>query len=167
MRAFILMKIGLMSDTHGDVERTIRAARLLRVHHVGAVIHCGDIGSQRVLVELAGIFEPPHIPVYAVLGNMDHDEYIGAGVELCDRLADLELGGKSIAVIHGDDYARLRQAIVGQQFDYIFTGHSHAREDHREGRTRIINPGAVTRASHPGVAVLDTSTDTLTWYNLP
>lgn len=155
------MKIGLLSDTHGDAARTIRAASLLKSHGVEAVIHCGDIGSQRVLTELAGAFEPPKIPVYAVDGNVDCEDYTGAGIELCGEFADLTLGGKRIAIAHGHDALRLHQAIASGNFDYVFTGHTHAREDRHEGRTRIINPGAVHRAAIPGVAVLDTETGAL------
>ena len=130
------------------------------------MIHCGDIGSQQVLIALVEIFEPPKIPVHAVLGNVDLDDYIGAGVELCGRFAELEFAGKKIAVVHGDDFSRLQQAVAAQRFDYVFTGHTHAREDRREGRTRIINPGAVHRAARPGVAVLDLATGSLEWLDL-
>lgn len=155
------MKIGLISDTHGDIARTKRAAALLKSHAVEAVIHCGDIGSQRVLIELAEAFEPPRIPVYAVNGNVDYDDYVGAGIELCGGFGDINLGGKRIAVAHGHDGARLHQLIASQRYDYVFTGHTHVRDDRREGRTRIINPGAVYRAPVPGVAVIDTETGVL------
>lgn len=161
------MKIGILSDTHGNVLRTIRAARLLRDHGIAAVLHCGDIGSQRVLIELAEAFPPESkIPVHAVLGNVDGDDLIGAGVHLHGRLADLELDGKRIVIIHGDDASRLRQTLAAQRHDYIFTGHTHQRADHREGRTRLINPGAVHRAATPGCAVLNTATGSLEYLDL-
>ncbi len=155
------MKIGLISDTHGDAGRTARAAKLLKSHGVEAVIHCGDIGSQRVLIELVEVFEPPKIPVYAVNGNVDYDDYVGAGVELLGDFGDIKLGGKRIAIAHGHDGARLYQLIASQRYDFVFTGHTHIRDDRREGRTRIINPGAVYRAAIPGVAVIDTETGAL------
>lgn len=160
------MKIGLISDTHGNLERTDRAVALLKAHGVGAVIHCGDIGSQAVLLAMVEAFDPPRIPAYAVLGNCDYDSFVGAGVEICDRFADLELDGKAIAVIHGDDASRFHQAIASQRFDFVFTGHTHVREDRFVGRTRVINPGAVHRAAQPGVAVLDTRSGELAWLDL-
>ena len=161
------MKIGILSDTHGDVARTIRAAKLLRDAHVEAVIHCGDIGSQRIIAELIEAFAPESkIPVHAVLGNVDGDELVGAGVDLRGRFADLQLGGKKIAVIHGDDGPLLRRTLFSQKYDYIFTGHTHVREDRRDGRTRLINPGAIYRAPVPGCAVLDTETGALTYLDL-
>jgi uncharacterized protein len=166
LEPFYSMKIGLMSDTHGNVARTTRAAEMLRARRVEAVIHCGDIGSQGVLVALVEILEPPKIAVHAVLGNVDFDDYVGAGVELRGRFADLQLAGRRVAILHGDDFSRLRQAVASQRFDYIFTGHTHSSEDRREGRTRIINPGALHRAARPGVAVLDISDDSLAWIDL-
>ena len=47
------MKIGIMSDSHGDLRRTRRGAELLRDRSVTHVFHCGDIGSQEVLFALA------------------------------------------------------------------------------------------------------------------
>lgn len=156
------MKLGILSDTHGQVRRTRAAAEQLKARGVEAVIHCGDIGSQAVLLELVEAFAPPAIPVHAVYGNVDYDDYVGAGIELHGRFADLELGGRRIAIVHGDDGGRLYVACTSGRYDYVFTGHTHAREDRRQGRTRIINPGALQRTPQPGVAVLDLETDALT-----
>ena len=40
-------------------------------------------------------------------------------------------------------------------------GHTHRQADRREGRTRIINPGALHRAATKTVAILDTVEDEL------
>lgn len=160
------MKIGLLSDTHGDVARTVRAAGIMKDRGVQAVVHCGDICAQGVVTALAQAFDPPRTPVFAVLGNCDYGEYVGLGVELCDRFADINLDGRRIAVVHGDDAARFHRAIASQCFDFVFTGHTHCREDRHEGRTRIINPGAVHRATTPGFAVLDLAADALEFVDL-
>ena len=160
------MKLGILSDTHGQVRRTRAAAEQLKARSVEAVIHCGDIGAQSVLLELVEVFAPPAIPVHAVYGNVDYDDYVGAGIELHGRFADVELGGRRIAIVHGDDGARLHIASTSGRFDYVFTGHTHAREDRREGRTRIINPGALQRTPRPSAAVLDLDTDTLEWLDI-
>ena len=160
------MKIGILSDTHGNTARTKRAAETLRDQGVAAVFHCGDIGSQAVLIALAEAFCEAGIPVHAVVGNVDFEDYLPAGINLHGRFAEIELAGKKIAVVHGDDFSRLQQAVRGQKFDYLFTGHTHAREDRRDGRTRIINPGAIQRAARPGFAVLDLASDVLAWSDL-
>ena len=161
------MKIGILSDTHGNVARTLAAIRLLLQEKVEAVCHCGDVGSEQVLQTLASVCEPYHIPVYAVLGNVDHYEpgvtsfQPTGGVTLCGRRATLDLGGHKIAVVHGDDPRLLFEVVRSQQHDYCLTGHTHLADDFKEGRTRVINPGAVHRATTPSVAVLDLEHDQL------
>ena len=65
------MKIGILSDTHGDVRRTEAGLDLLLQHPIEALCHCGDIGSESVLTALSAACLPRKIPVYAVLGNVD------------------------------------------------------------------------------------------------
>lgn len=160
------MKIGILSDTHGDVERTRSAVQTLLSQSVTQLIHCGDIGSERVLFELVEHCTPAAIPVHAVLGNVDlYDDAVRnfppeSGVEV-KRKHELKLGGSSILVIHGDDYVALEDAIDSGAFDLIFTGHTHVAADRRVGNSRIINPGAVTHAETPGFATLDLSSGLL------
>ena len=71
-------------------------------------------------------------------------------------MADLELGGKRVAVIHGDDYKLKQRLLSEQRHDYLFQGHTHLRADETVGRTRVINPGALHRAKEKTVATLDT-----------
>lgn len=164
------MIIGIMSDTHGDVKRTVKAIAALKVFHPGHIIHCGDIGSGAVLTELAAGFGDPEIPVTCVLGNVDNynDDLISVWphVMISGRFASLQLDGKKIAVVHGDDTRRLYAAAQEGTNDYVFTGHTHERSDDRKGHTRIINPGALHRAREPGCAVLDLTTDSLTYLSV-
>jgi putative phosphoesterase len=165
------MHLALLSDTHGNVARTVRAIAALKAHRPGHVIHCGDIGSAAVLTELAAGFADPETPVTCVLGNVDTyaDDLFSpvAYLDIAGRLATLTLAGKSIAVIHGDDTRRLDGLIANQTFDYIFTGHTHAAADDQRGRTRIINPGALHRAHQPSCAILDLATNRLTFLPIP
>jgi hypothetical protein len=159
------MKIGILSDTHGDVERTTQAAKLLKHHGAAVVVHCGDIGSEGVLTELSSQLGLAGIPVHAVLGNVDTldlAQFPSAGVNVQARLAEIESDGKRIAVIHGDDIMRLKDAVVSGRYNYVLTGHTHVRSDTRIGTTRVINPGALHNAHPPTVAVLDVETGELT-----
>ncbi len=161
------MKIGILSDTHGDVKRTETAVEKLLGQGVSVLCHCGDVGSESVLITLATACLPKGIPVHAVLGNVDHWEVgvrdfpTGAGVRVHGRRALLELEGRKLIVVHGDDPHLLFEAVRSQLYDYCLTGHTHVAEDFTEGRTRVINPGAVYRAQTPSVAVLDLASDVL------
>jgi len=156
------MKIGILSDTHGQREIAIRAADFLRDKGAEFLVHCGDICGFDVLDALAGG------PAAFVFGNndFDHDElrrYARAiDVTCLGSFGMLELAGKRIAVTHGDDHplvARLTRA--DPPYDYLFTGHTHVRHDQRIGTTRWINPGALYRAARKSVALLDLDNDEL------
>jgi putative phosphoesterase len=158
------MRIGILSDTHGHVTKTLQAIRLLLAAKVGLVLHAGDIGSESVLHELMAHFGAEGIPVYAVLGNVDlySDTLRTAdgvmGVTVRRFIPDLEVDGVHLAVAHGDDARTLAELLDNPDLDYVITGHTHVAEDRAEHRPRLLNPGAVYRATVPSCAVLDTAT---------
>lgn len=166
------MLLGIISDTHGHVERTRRAAERLAEASVEEVVHCGDIGSEAVLAELATTFSPLEIPVTAVLGNVDvygTDLTLfpsSTGIRVAGRIAKLEWENLRAVVLHGDDFRALGNAVDSEEYDYVFTGHTHVAADERRGRTRIVNPGAVYRATEPSVATLDLGSGSLTVLSL-
>lgn len=164
------MIIGLLSDTHSNLKRTARAVAALKSLRVEQVIHCGDIGSSLVLTELAAGFSDPDIPVTCVLGNVDgwdDDLYSPVNhVQIAGRFAAMELAGRKIAVLHGDDAGRLNACTRSGEYDYIFTGHTHVRADEHYGKTRVINPGAIHRSPEPGCAVLDLKTGRLRFLDI-
>ncbi len=161
------MKIGILSDTHGNLTATSAAARAIRKAGVSAVFHCGDIGGMDVLAELAGVFEPLGIPVHAVFGNVDlySSDWkffpSNVGVQLHGRFGDITIGGKRIALLHSDDERLYRQTMASGGYDLVLTGHTHAIHDHKAGTTRCINPGTAGRGSPNTCAVLDLNTGRL------
>lgn len=150
------MRIGVVSDTHGHVQNALAAARMLEALDVGAVLHCGDIGSPQV---------PPAFkkwPTHYVLGNVDHyedDVYAAAvgsaGGNFHGRFADLKLGGRRIALLHSDDAKRFRQVTTSEEYDLVCYGHTHEAEQHLSGRTLVLNPGALYRANPHQIAIVD------------
>ena len=69
-----IVRLGIISDTHGHVELTRPAVRMFESLDVDAVLHCGDIGSLAV-VELFAAW-----PTHFVFGNCDDelDEFAAA-----------------------------------------------------------------------------------------
>ena len=155
------MLIGILSDTHDRVDAMAAGVALLRKAGAEFFVHCGDVGSERVLDHLAGL------PGAFVFGNTDWDRAALAryaesiGVACHGTFADLDLGGKKVAVTHGDDFRIKQRVLAGKRHDYLLQGHTHVLRDERVGPTRVINPGALHRAREKTVAVLDTATDTL------
>jgi len=166
------MKLGILSESHGSVFRTKAGMRQLLSHPVETVIHCGDIGSESVVIELQSWLEAKKIPFYAVLGNVDYpdDAFLHLSkpgeFEILGRFGDVKIANKRIAIVHGDDTTKLSFAITSGDYDYVFTGHTHQKDDRRYENTRVINPGAVYRSSEPTVAILDLANDALEFLSI-
>jgi uncharacterized protein len=147
------MKIGVLSDTHGEVWAVQQAVELLQSLDVNLAIHCGDIGTEIVPL-LNGM------QVHFVHGNMDDPERLrqvitDPGHIVHDQLGELEIEGRRVAFLHGDDVKLLRHTIHSGHWDLVCHGHTHAFSSGVEGRTLVLNPGALARTGHPSLAVVD------------
>ena len=151
------MKLGIVSDTHGHVENTRRAVRLLESLRVDRVLHCGDVGSNEV-VELFAPWQTDF-----VVGNCDHHPdrlaaaIAEAGQTCHGRFGELHLDGKRIALLHADDRAKFLEVTENDEWDVVCYGHTHVAAIDRRGRTLIVNPGALYRANPHSLAVVDLS----------
>lgn len=160
------VKLGILSDSHGHVDRVRAAVRLLEDHGATALIHCGDVGGLEALDELAGK------EAWFVWGNTDfpsptwrhHVEAID--LPWPDGHQELSFAGKRIGVFHGHE-AAFHHALDAGQYDYILHGHTHRADDYRIRKTRVINPGALHRARTHTVALLEPHTDDLRFLTLP
>lgn len=154
------MKLGILSDSHGRVEMVRRALAELDAAGTQVFVHCGDVGGLDVLDELAGR------RAWFVWGNTDEPRpfwrphVAELGLPWPDGPVELALAGRSIGVYHGHERA-FREALRDARFDYLLHGHTHQRDDYREGPMRVINPGALHRVALPTVAVLDLERDDL------
>jgi putative phosphoesterase len=166
------VKIGIISDTHGQVDLAVSAAREFIFRGIEAVFHCGDVGSETVLMEMASLLKEIDIPIYVVLGNTDSHTDLkffpdNIGVNLLGRFGELDLAGRKIAILHSDDEQRLFETVESQNYDYVLFGHTHVRHDEKQARTRMINPGAAGRGMYPSCAVLDLIEDAVTFFGIP
>lgn len=149
------MKIGVVSDTHGHRANTLQAIWMLSGRGIEAVLHCGDI----VGADLIPLFA--EWPTHFVFGNCDDDPAglrftIQEAGQFChERFGDIELGGRRIALLHGDDGRRLYGAVAGGDYDLVCSGHTHIPKQHRVGKTLVLNPGALYRANPHTIAVVD------------
>ena len=170
------MRVGVVSDTHDRAASVVAALAALRERGVRLVLHCGDIESVET-VRLFGDF-----PTHFVLGNWDGDWISGVNCGRAPRAPDgrkrdatrlrraieavggtlhepwgeLELEGRQVAWVHGNDRALLRELEQSGCYDYLFYGHTHAAERHPAGRTLVVNPGAMFKVHPVRFALLDT-----------
>ena len=151
--------VGILSDSHGQVERTRQAIALLQQAGASAFIHCGDVEEDAVLDTLAGLKS------HVVLGNCDragplarYAERIGLDVQ--HPSGRITVDGKRIAFTHGDR-PELLQAAILERVDFLCHGHTHLRCDEMVQGVRVINPGALHRAHPFTVALLTPATGAL------
>jgi putative phosphoesterase len=149
------MKIAILSDTHNQHDRVRRALDEARRRGVRMVLHCGDIEEPEVIDLFDGL------DAHFVFGNCDWDKAALAeriqegGLTLHEGFGHVEVDGKQLAFVHGDDKELLAHLERAGCYDYLFHGHTHVAEDRRNGPTRIINPGALHRARVKTFVVLD------------
>jgi putative phosphoesterase len=149
------MRIGVISDTHGHVELTRSAVRMLESLEVETVLHCGDIGSIAI-VEMFAAW-----PTHFVFGNCDDaSEAFAAAIrnagQTCHGLfGDIELSGVRIALLHSHERRRFRDTIDSGDYALVCYGHTHVAAIDRHGETLVVNPGAIYRADPHSVAVVD------------
>ena len=150
--------IGLLSDSHGNVDITREAVDLLMDHGSELLIHLGDVESHLVLDQLAGL------PARVVFGNCDDERDLAAYARAIDLQVDhpagmLSLAGdKRLGFTHGHHASALR-SLVAEKPDFIAHGHSHAVRDEKIDGIRYLNPGALHRATRYTVGLLRPQTD--------
>jgi uncharacterized protein len=156
-----LMKLGILSDTHNQLNRTRRAVELLREAGAEVLVHCGDITRGEIVAACS------LLPCHYVLGNNDGENVTELKSAIQETggtclmwSGELELAGRRIGIAHGHYHTDVRKLLAGEP-DYLLSGHSHMAHDERVGSVRRINPGALHRAPSFSVAVLDLVTDEL------
>ena len=149
------MRIGILSDTHGNRLMVNLALAELRERGITTVLHCGDIDDAETVELFRGFTS------HFVFGNCDGDKsalqaaMADIGATLHEHFGDVELEGVKLAFLHGDDQRLMRDVERSGHYDFLFYGHTHQAEEHRTGPTRVINPGALHRARPKTFIILD------------
>jgi putative phosphoesterase len=122
-----LLKVGVISDTHG----LVRPEAIDALRGADVIVHAGDVGGPHVLHELGEL-----APVFAVRGNMDFEPWATA---LPERRR-LELGGARVLLLH--DRAMVGASPAAEGIEVVVFGHSHQPLAEREGGVLWFNPGS-------------------------
>ncbi len=150
------LRLGILSDSHGNVTTTNRGVAALQQAGADALIHLGDVEDEAVLDAL---MTRPFLPVHLVFGNVDWPveplaQYARSlGYHVHHPCGELLCGRKRVVFHHGHE-TRHRQAALADGADFILEGHTHRAMDQRLERSRLINPGALHRAARYTVALL-------------
>ncbi|MFB6181039.1 MAG: metallophosphoesterase [Candidatus Nanohalobium sp.] len=135
------MKIGIVSDTHDNLDAARSAAEFFE-NHVDKVVHCGDM----VAPFTAELFDRG-FDFYYIRGNNDGEwnlkETVEEFGEFYNNIAELEFGGRKIAAYHGTEEEVVESLVDSEKYDYVLRGHTHERKLERKNDTVEINPGGI------------------------
>lgn len=134
------MKIGIISDSHGNNDGIIKAIK--KIGQVDLWLHCGDYGKDSLFIK-----KQTQNDVIAVQGNCDQcndykiDEFI-------------DLFGKKIWLTHGHKY-KIKQSksellwwAKQYEIDIVIFGHTHMAESTELDDIILFNPGSVSIPRH-------------------
>lgn len=136
------MKLGIISDTHDNLDKTEAAVEFFEDQGCEKVIHCGDI----VAPFTAELFDAD-FDFHAVRGNNDGEWNLKPTVEefgeFYNNIAELKLDGYDIAVYHGTEEEIADALVSSGKYDYVFRGHTHQKKLREHGETIELNPGGI------------------------
>ena len=158
------MKIGVISDTHDNLEMIKRAVDLFNSEEVELVIHAGDFVSP--FTEKP--FRALNAKFVGIFGNNDGDKlllrvkYRGVG-ELSEEPLVLEMDARKIVVTHKP---KIVEALVASRiYDVVIFGHTHKAEvrkvkEEKGKEVLVLNPGECCGylTGRKTVAILDLET---------
>jgi len=122
-----MMRVGLISDTHG----LLRPEASAFLHGCDHIVHGGDIGDRKVLQELGAI-----APTTAVRGNNDK----GGWARGLSDTELVQLAEVFVYVIH--DLAELDIEPRAAGVAVVVSGHSHKPVIQERNGVLYINPGS-------------------------
>jgi putative phosphoesterase len=145
-----MMKVGIISDTHGMLTRHALDA----LNGVDHILHAGDIGAPEVLQLLNAI-----APVHAVRGNMDG----GAWCRNLPYTDMVELDTTTFYLLHDLNTLDLDPQAAGVHI--VVHGHTHQAANKTHSGVLYFNPGSASRPGHPGgplsLGILELGEDSL------
>ena len=156
------MLIGIMSDSHDNIQGTKDALKIFSDRGAKLVLHAGDmIGSGN-----CHIFEGCDMQIKLVYGNNDGDrvglmkEFKRVGGEYLGDFGEIDAEGLKMAMLHGTEESLVEAVVASQLYDVVVRGHNHRAEVAQHGKTLLVNPGEIWGhfTGRKSVALLDTST---------
>jgi len=132
------MLVGLISDTHDNVDRIAQAVSVFNEREVSLVIHAGDFTSPFSLKP----FEALKADFVGIYGNNDGDRLLlreRSSGRIHRQPHKFTFSGKRIVVMHEPDL--VDDLAASGHFDLVVYGHTHLAEIERINNTLTVNPG--------------------------
>jgi uncharacterized protein len=166
------MLIGIMADTHDNLQKTREAVARLNSEGVELVLHAGDFIAPFVI----GILKDLEAPMIGVYGNNDGDRDMllkkcaeHPHLFIHGTFSRIDAGGVTGGLVHGSDRDLLDTLISCGAFDLVVSGHTHRADVRMQGKTLAVNPGEVCGylSGTSTIALADTRTGQAEILTLP
>ncbi|HHX69395.1 MAG: phosphodiesterase [Miniphocaeibacter sp.] len=147
------MKIGILSDTHGDIVQTKKALKILK--DCDYIIHCGDVLYHGPRNDLPKNYNPRDLAaylstlenIYYIRGNCDSDvDEMVIKKDLKSKSKVFNFGKYNIFAIHGYEETEDERIKKAREVNanIVVSGHTHIKVLKKVGNTVVINPGSTT-----------------------
>lgn len=162
------MKIGFVSDTHGDEYGLERAVSFMKGYD--AIIHTGDVlsyGSTSPCFLTEYIKSLPNI--YFVRGNGDYFDAMSIMGKSIDKFEDVFTFGKlKIFATHGFGHSigYYEKRAMDKGCQLMVYGHTHVKTIYEKQGLTILNPGSTSRPRDGINSFAYLEDDILKLYNL-
>ncbi|HYA11404.1 MAG TPA: metallophosphoesterase [Thermodesulfovibrionales bacterium] len=132
------MLIGIISDTHDNLNLTRKAIDLFNMKRVELVIHAGDFTSPFTLK----LFKELTCKYVGIFGNNDGDKLLlleRSGGNIYNQPYIFTFHNKKIIVLH--EHLIVDALADSGHFDLIVYGHTHEPIVRKVKHTLVVNPG--------------------------
>jgi putative phosphoesterase len=178
------MRLGIISDTHDDVENVRAAIDIFNEEKVETVIHAGDYIFPGIVKEFGRL----NAKLVGVLGNNDGEKchllknFLDVGGELKGELGELRSDDLKIGIYHGTSEAIKDLLVKSDSYNILVCGHTHKREPsgiskgkYQNNGTLVLNPGTAHRKVDSlsgaflegGIIILSTKSKEYFYLDLP
>ena len=134
--------IGIMSDSHDNINAIKKAVETFNKLDVDLVIHAGDLISPFTAKE----FQELKPELVAVYGNNDGEreglKMAYGDICLLEDFKEISIEGWKFSIIHGTNSSIVDALARSGKYDVVVRGHTHEVEITGD-ETIIINPGEV------------------------
>ena len=134
--------IGVISDTHGKLPRSIKDV----FKGADLIIHAGDVGDPEILKVLQKI-----APTVAVRGNMD----MGKWAHQLQQNEVIRINETLLCVLHDTHHLDLNPELA--QCHAVVYGHTHRPQVQKKNGVLYLNPGSASQPRYgypPSVALV-------------
>ncbi len=131
------MKIGIISDSHDNLDKLRLAVKKLSEQKISYLIHLGDYVAPFTIPIIGEL----RVKCYGVLGNNDGEVLVL--VKQFNKIGELRKGPFEV-IIENKKFLLMHEPFCEMmenfEYDVVLYGHTHKAET-RKGKALVINPG--------------------------